>query len=235
MQPVEAFQYLLDHNLPIVLSFPLEEEKGHVITCKGVCHIEKIHGSSRVTMGGFHPTRVLYHLGNCQSFLATFEMKGETYICAMEGLNVTGSSIVTDIPTSLRTSMRKFLRVEPSLKSPVMLYMNTQAYGTVSFAGQDVSEHGVGFFTKLTLDIAGTFICGLGLPADNETFLLSKATFVYKKELTEKEKAAKKQSIFDKGNFYGLELSPHVEDEKKIRLYVMKRDIEIRRKMQGEF
>jgi hypothetical protein len=108
MQPVEAFQYLLDNNMPIILSFPLEEEKGHIITGKGVCHIEKIHGSSRVTMGGFHPTRLLYHLGNCHSFFATFEMKGETYICAMERLNVTGLSIVADIPTSLRTSIGNF-------------------------------------------------------------------------------------------------------------------------------
>jgi hypothetical protein len=45
----------------------------------------------------------------------------------------------------------------------------------------------------------------------------------------------KKQGIFDKGNFYGLELFPYVEDERKIRLYVMKRDVEIRRKIQGEF
>jgi hypothetical protein len=32
-----------------------------------------------------------------------------------------------------------------------------------------------------------------------------------------------------------LELFPHNEDEKKIRLYIMKRDLEIRRKIQGEF
>lgn len=53
MKPVEAFQYLLGNNMPLVLSFPLEEEKGRVITGKGVCHIEKIHGGSRITVGRY--------------------------------------------------------------------------------------------------------------------------------------------------------------------------------------
>src|SRR3990170_936117 len=123
MKPVEALQYLFNHNLPLVLSFPLEEEKGHIITGKGVCHIEKIHGSSRVTIGRFHPSRLLYYLSNCQSFSVSFEINGETYFCTIEGLTVSGSIIVADIPTSLKTSMRKFLRVEPSRQSPVMIFI----------------------------------------------------------------------------------------------------------------
>jgi len=234
MKPVEAFQYLLENNLPLVLSFPLEEEKGRVITGKGVCHIEKIHGGSRVTMGRFYPSGLLYYLSNCQSFSATFEIKGKTYCCAIERLTVSKSIIVADIPTSLKTSLRRFLRVEPSLKSPVMIYINTPEYGTLPFAVQDISEHGSGFFTNVILDAGDNFICGLELPIDNVTFILSKAAVVYKRESTEKERAVKKQNIFDKSNFYGLELFPHNEDEKKIRLYVMKRELEIRRKIRGE-
>jgi hypothetical protein len=235
MKPVEALQYLFNHNLPLVLSFPLEEEKGHVITGKGVCHIEKIHGSSRVTIGRFHPSRLLYYLSNCQSFSVSFEINGETYFCTIEGLTVSGSIIVADIPTSLKTSMRKFLRVEPSRQSPVMIFINTLQYGTLSFAVQDISERGSGFFTNVILDTEDTFTCGLELPIDDRTFILSKAMVVYKRESTEKERVVKKKNIFDKSNFYGLELFPHNEDEKKIRLYIMKRDLEIRRKIQGGF
>jgi len=235
MNPIEAFKYLFEHNLPLVLSFPLEEEKGHVITGKGICHIEKIHGRSRVTMGRFHPSRLLHFLSDCSSFSATFEIQGETHVCTIEGLIVSGSIIVADIPTSLKTSGRKFLRVEPSLKSPVMIYINTPQYGTLSFAVQDISERGSGFFTNATLDTEDAFTSGLELPIDNSFFILSKASVVYKRESTEKERAVKKQNIFVKSNFYGLELFPHNEDEKKIRLYIMKRDLEIRRKIQGEF
>jgi hypothetical protein len=235
MKPVEAFQYLSEHNLPLVLSFPLEEEKGHIVTGKGVCHIEKIHGNSRVTMGRFHPSRLLYYLSDCLSFSATFEIKGQTHVCTIEGLTVSGSIIVADIPISLKTSMRKFLRVEPSLKSPVITYITTDQYGTLSFSVQDISEHGLGFFTNVTLDTKDIFTCGLDLPIDNGTFILSKASVVYKRESTEKERAVKKKNIFDKSNFYGLELFPHNEDGKKIRLYIMKRDLEIRRKIHGDF
>ena len=234
MNPAEALQYLLEHNLPLILSFPLEEEKGHIITGKGVCHIEKIHGSPRVTLGKFHPHGLLHHLSNCQSFSANFELKGKTFFCTIEGLTVTGSSIVADIPASLQTSMRKFLRIEPSRKAPVMIYINTPQYGTLSFAVQDISEHGSGFFTNLILDTEDVFTCGLELPIETGTFILPKASVVYKRESSEKEKAVKKQNIFVKSNFYGLKLLSHNEDEKKIRLYIMKRDQEIRRKIQGE-
>jgi hypothetical protein len=235
MKPVEAFQYLSEHNLPLVLAFPLEEEKGHIITGKGVCHIEKIHGSSRVTLGRFHPSGLLYYLSNCQDFSATFEIKGETYFCSIEGLIISGSIIVADIPTSLKTSMRKFLRVEPSRKAPVTTYITTSQYGTLSFAVQDISERGSGFFTNVILDIEDAFTCGLELPIDNGRFILSKASVVYKRESSEKERAMKKKNMFHKSNFYGLEFFPHNEDGKKIRLYIMKRELEIRRTIQGEF
>jgi hypothetical protein len=235
MKPLEAFQYLFEHNLPLVLSFPLEEEKGHIITGKGICHIEKIHGNSRVTMGKFHPSRLLHYLSDCASFPATFEIKGKTHVCILEGLIVSGSTIVADMPSSLKTSMRKFLRVEPSLKSPVIIFINTPQYGTLSFTVQDISERGSGFFTNVILNVEDAFICGLELPIDNLTFVLSKAVVIYKREFTEKERAVKKKNIFDKSNFYGLELFPHSEDEKKIRLYIMKRDLEIKRTIQGDF
>jgi hypothetical protein len=160
-------------------------------------------------------------------------MKGETYFGLIEGLTVSGSTIVADIPTSLMPSLRKFLRVEPSLQSPVMIYINMSQYGTVSFTAQDIAEQGVGFIANSTLAMEDTFICGLEIPIDNGTFILSKATVVYKKEDRDTGRTAEKQ-MFNKSISYGLELFPHSEDTKKIRLYVMKRDLEIKKKIQGE-
>jgi len=234
MKPVEAFQYLFEHNLPLILTFPFEEEKGHVITGKGVCHIEKIHGSSRVTLGKFNPHRLMYHLRKSQSFHANFEIKGETYFCVIEKLTVSGSTIVADIPTSLNPSLRSFLRVEPSLQSPVMVYINTSQYGTASFTVQDIAEQGLSFIADSTLAIEDTFICGLQIPIDNGTFILSKAAVVYKIESRETYRAAKKQKVINSGVSYGLALLPQSEDVKKIRLYIMNRDLEIKEKIQGD-
>lgn len=234
MKSIEAFQYLFEHNLPLTVTFPFEEEKGHVITGKGICHIEKIHGSSKVTLGRFNPRRLVYHLKKSQSFHANFEIKGETYFCVIEKLIVSKSTIGAAIPTSLRSSLRRLLRVEPSLQSPVMVYINTSKYGTISFTVQDIAEQGLCFIADSTLTIEDTFVCGLEMPIDNGTFILSKATVVYKIESRETDRAAKKQKVLQSDVSYGLALLPHRKDIKKIRLYIMRRDLEIKKKIQRE-
>jgi hypothetical protein len=234
MKPIEAFKYLFDHDLPLVLTFPFEEEKGHFVTGKGICHIEKIHGSSKVSLGRFNPHRLVYHLKKSQSFHASFEIKGEAYFCAIEKLAVSGSTIAANIPISLNPSLRRSLRVEPSLRSPVMVYINTSQDGTVSFTVQDITEQGLSFISKSTYAIKDTSICGLKMPIDNGTFILSKATVVYKIESHETDRSAKKQKVFNRDVSYGLALFPHSEDVKKIRLYIMNRDLEIKKKIQRE-
>jgi hypothetical protein len=166
MKPIGAFQYLFDNNLPLTLTFPFEEEKGHVITGKGVCHIDKIHGTSKVTLGRFNPDSLVYHLKRSRSFQASFEIKGETYFCAIEGLTVTKSTMVVGVPSAVTPSMRRLLRIEPSLRLPVILYVYTQQNGTVSFAIQDITEQGISFATDSPIAIGDNFMCGLQIPID---------------------------------------------------------------------
>ncbi|GEM_PF-1743423 len=232
MKPIEAFQYLFDHDLPLDISFPFEEEKGHFVTGKGICHIEKIHGSSRVTLGGFNPHRLVNHLKKSRSFSINLEIRGETYYCAIEDLTVSRSTIVIDIPPSLNLSLRRFLRVEPSLRSPVTLYIYTPQDGTVSFTVQDITEQGLSFIAGAPLAIEDNFICGLQIPIENGTFIFTNATVVYKIESTKTDKKAKKPNVSHKGILYGLALFPHSEDAKKIRLYIMNRDLEIKKNIQ---
>ena len=232
MKSLEAFQYLLDHNLPLLVTFPFEEEKGHVITGKGICHIEKILNRSKVVLGRFNPQSLGHHLKKARTFQANFEIKEEPYFCAIEKLTASGSTIVTDIPASLNSSMRKFLRVEPSLKSPVKLYIYTSQHGTISFAVQDITEQGLSFITRTPLAIEDSFTCGLQIPIDKETFIFSNATVVYKIDSAEIYGRAKKRGVLNKGILYGLALFPHSEDVKRIRLYIMDRDREIKKKIQ---
>jgi hypothetical protein len=232
MKPIEAFQYLFDNNLPLILTFPFEEEKGHVITGKGICHIEKISGSSKVVLGRFNPQSLVHHLKKARSFQANFEIKGEPYFCVIEGLTFSNSTIAADIPTSLNLSLRRFLRVEPSLRSPVMLHIFTPQHGTISFTVHDITEQGVSFIAGSPLALEDSFICGLQVPMDNVTFIFSNATVVYKIESAETYRKEKKSNARTKDILYGLALFPHSEDVKKIRLYIMKRDLEIKRKIQ---
>jgi hypothetical protein len=232
MKPIEAFQYLFDHNLPLILTFPFEEEKGHVITGKGICHIEKIHSRSGVTLGRFNPRRLIYYLKKTRSFQANFEIKGESYFCAIEKLTISRSTIVIDIPISLNSSMRKCSRVEPSLRSPVMLHLYTPQDGTVSFTVQDITEQGLSFVAGSPLAVENSFMCGLQIPVDKGTFIFSNAAVVYKIESSDTDNRAKKPDAVNKSILYGLALFPHSEDAKKIKLYITNRDLEIRKKIQ---
>jgi hypothetical protein len=231
MKPIEAFQYLFDNNLPLTLTVPFEEEKGHVIAGKGICHIRSIHGTSKVTLGKFNPGRLVYHLKRSRSFQANFEIKGEPYFCAIEKLTLSRSTIVIDIPISLNSSMRKFSRVEPSRRSPVMLYLYTPQDGTVSFTVKDITEQGLSFLASSPLSVENNFMCGLQIPVDKGTFVFSSASVVYKIESLETDKKAKKLNVFN-NILYGLALFSHSEDAMKIKSYILNRDLEIRKNIQ---
>lgn len=245
MKPVDAFKYLAEKNLPLILSFPMEEDKGHMITGKGICYIDKIHGSSRFTMKNFSPTRVLKSLLNIQMFYANFEISGKTYGCLIEDIIVDRKTVAANIPVALSPFLRKYVRVEPSSKSPVILYLSTTNYGTVSFDVKDISERGVGFVADNNLYLEKDLVCGIEFPDVDINVILTKASLVYAKEA-----AWKTAPAFSHGNpfnktagsgnhfkhiMYGIELNPHNEDSKKIRLYIMQRELEIQKIIQEQW
>jgi hypothetical protein len=245
IKPLEAFQYLLEKNLPLILSFPLEEEKGYFITGMGICYVEKIHGSSRVTFGKFSPFKTLDAIRSSQYFYANFEIKGTTYGCILEDIMVDRAAVVASVPVSLSAFLRKFLRVEPSFKLPVNIHMTIAMYGTLSLPVRDISEHGVGFTSEAPLDVGQELICGIELPLEGKTFILSRFSIAYKKELEQKTPQTGRKGRsgygnapsgkYNRGVSYGFELFPHNEDEKKLRLYIRQREVEIRKKIQEQW
>ncbi len=229
--PTGAFRYLKENGLPLIASFSLEEERGHVITGKCLCYIEDIYGTSRVKLGRFSPHRSPFAMRNAESFYATFDIEGKTYGCIMENITHDSSVLVTDIPRIVSPFHRKFLRVEPSRKSPVLLYLTIEGQGTVSHAIKDISERGIGFITDWVPGIDSKLVCGIHMPLDGGIFLLSPAVVVYNREVSEGGNSGIKTKT-PKGVSFGLQLFPHNEDEKKIRLYVMQRELEIRKRIQ---
>ncbi len=234
-----------NNKLPLILSFSVEEERGHFITGKGICYIEKIHGTSRVTLGGFCPFRLLHALKNSETLYATFEIKEETHGCVLRDLTFGGNTIVATLPENLHPSCRRYLRVEPSLKSPVVLYLKTASQGTVALRVKNISERGLGFTTpsSIDLDVGTRLLCGISLPIEERPFILTDAAVVSKKELDRpggKEQDGRRRIPYTPAGLgekaghihYGLEVFPHDEDRKKIRLYIMQREVEIRRLLQ---
>jgi len=230
MKPLEALQLLHREQLPLILSFPVEEEKGYLITGKGICYVEEIHGGSRVTLSGFSPARLLNSLRKCQSVYATFTAAGMTYGCFIKDFVSDGVTTTASVPDSLSPFMRRFLRVEPSQKSPVTIHVRPSAHGTVSFTVKDISECGLGFVSPAMLDMEDRLFCGIELPGMH--FALSEAVVVYKKDALRGGPVHTDQKSFVCGISYGLELFFHSEDAKKVRTYITQREIEVRKLLQ---
>ncbi len=172
IKPAEAFQYLHDNNLPLILSFHLEEERGHLITGKGLCYVEAMYGSSRVKLGRFSPYRSLHAVRNSGSFYVHFESKGESYGCIVENITPDSTAVVDNIPQTLFSFLRKFVRVESSKKAPVLLYVRSRQQGTISYWVRDISEQGLGLFLEAPPDMGDNSVCGIEMPLDGGTLVL---------------------------------------------------------------
>ncbi len=241
MKPYDAFIYLYEKKLPLILSFPFEEEKGYFITGRGLCYIEKIYRNDKIILNRFTPYRSIVCIQKEQYFFANFEVLGKSYTCVFDNLTVENNKVTATIPGTMNPYLRRFLRVEPAAKLPVTLYLFSPEYGTISINVKDISERGIGFLSQLVLNTNQQIVCGIKLPVQGETFVISSASIVYKLDsLLKSEQSQKTTSgnrIFLSAKYknmiaYGLELFPHTEDENKIRIYIMQRDLEIRRLLQ---
>jgi len=219
VKPVEVFRYLQEKSLPMVISFPMVEEKNHLVTGRGVCYVEEVHGTSRMTLSRFNPFRLVKQIARTEHIYATFEVNGRSQECVIRDLTISGNRIVAAIPEAMTVARRRFIRIEPSLGNPVFLFIKFPGSGTHTFVVRDVCEQGCGFLSKADLHESERILCGIKLPEYENEFILSEGKIVYKKR--------EGRSIR-----YGLELYLHHDDVARMRQYIMKREIEIRKLLQ---
>lgn len=235
MNALQAMQYLKEKELPLIIYFPFHETEKHVIQGKGLCFIQKIHGESRITIGKFYPSGLLTSIRKVTDLDATFEVDGKNYNCVIGDLTFGRDILTAEIPETIQPTSRKFLRVNPSLKAPVILYFRQQGEGTTAIAVQDISERGIGFTHPSDLNFQDKIItCAIELPLEGKTVLLTDTALVSKINMASKATALQKRLFLNNGIFYGMELFPQPEDEKKIRMYIMQREVEIRRIIQTQ-
>lgn len=235
MNALQAFQYLKENDLPLIIYFPFLEEGKHVIQGKGLCNIQKIHGESRITIGKFYPSGLLATIRKISDLDATFEVEGKNYNCIISDLTFGRDILTAAIPETIHPTSRKFLRVNPSLKAPVILYFRQPGYGTTAVAVQDISERGLGFTHPSDLNFKDTIIpCAIELPVEGRSVILTDVALLSKINLAAKATALQRRLFSNNGIFYGIELFPQPEDEKKIRMYIMQREVEIRRIIQAQ-
>lgn len=235
MKALQAMQYLMENELPLIIYFPFLEEGKHVIQGKGLCNIQKIHGESRITIGRFYPSGLLASLRKVSDLDATFEVDGKNYNCVISDLTFGRDMLTAAIPETIHPTSRKYLRVNPSLKAPVILYFRQPGYGTTAVAVQDISERGLGFTHPSDLNFKDTIVpCAIELPVEGRSVLLIDAALLSKINLATKATALQKRLFSNNGIFYGMEIFPQSEDAQKVRIYIMQREVEIRRTIQEQ-
>jgi hypothetical protein len=240
MKPADAFQYLYEKKLPLIISFPIEEERGHFIIGRGLCYIEKIYGTSKLVLSRFSPYRALSCIRNNGGFHAHFDINGQSFGCCFDDVLIDSRKLITEIPANLYPYLRQYLRIEPSAKLPVSLYLFSPQYGTVSLTVRNISEHGAGVLSPIVLNINEHVICGLNLPFQGETFILFNASIVSVQETSRFPSIMNKhpnvhmmpRDAAQDSILFGLEFFPHATDANKIRMYIMQREIEIRKLLQ---
>jgi hypothetical protein len=69
---------------------------------------------------------------------------------------------------------------------------------------------------------------------EGRSVILTDAALLSKINMAAKATALQKRLFANNGIFYGMEIFPQPEDEKKIRMYIMQREVEIRRTIQAQ-
>jgi hypothetical protein len=235
MNALLAIQHLHEKALPLIIYFPFFEEDKHVIQGKGLCFIQKIHGDSRITIGKFYPSGLLTSIRKISSLNATFEIGGKNYSCSINDLTFGRDILTAEIPETVHPTSRKYLRVNPSLNAPVILYFKQHGEGTTAVAIHDISERGIGFTYPSDLNFQDKVISSaLELPLEGRSIMLTDIALISKIDMASKATALQKRLFLNNGIFYGIEIFPQTEDEKKIRLYIMQREVTIRRIIQAK-
>ncbi|MCD6569467.1 MAG: PilZ domain-containing protein [Deltaproteobacteria bacterium] len=118
--------------------------------------------------------------------------------------------MTTLLPTSIYEQKRKFFRVEPDAKDPVIVYILPENAPTKSFNVRDVSEGGIGLNVSYgNLEKDHVYPISLRLP--EVQILLGRAKVV-----------AKDESKLNTVN-YGMTVEFHAVDEQRLRHYIYKR------------
>jgi hypothetical protein len=134
----------------------------------------------------------------------------ETLGFEFEVVHTVMGKITTLLPKSVYEHRRKFFRVEPDAKDPVMIYILPLDSPTQAFSVRDVSEGGLGLsasFSALNLDT----IYPIALALPNTKLILGSIKIMFKETI--------------KGDLhnYGMTLILHESDLIPVRQYVYKR------------
>lgn len=206
------FRSILMHRSKITLSCQFRES---LPTLSATCEIIQIVGEieTRIVLDNFSPEEFvgLYsQFGRRKPLPGFFTHEGRTLGFDLAVDSCRRGRVTVFLPESVFEQKRRFFRVEPDPKHPVILHILPPGQCTASLTVRDVSEGGVGLVSPYA-DLEMNQACPVGLALPRHHLLLGTGEVMFKEELP------------DGGFNYGISLSLHSSDQQRLQSWVFRR------------
>jgi len=208
----QIFRTIMKKRSRMLLTCQLRDDLPTLsITCEVIQMAGEIE--PRLVFDKFNPEEFvgLYRsMGKGESLQGFVTLEEDTLGFQLEVIHCIMGKITAYLPTSVYEQKRKFFRVEPDVKDPVIVYILPENASTQSFNVRDVSEGGIGLVTSYgNLEKDHVYPTALILPGAQT--LLGMVRVMAKNE--------PKPNVIN----YGLAVEFHPGDQHRLRHYIYKR------------
>ncbi|MCX7794174.1 MAG: PilZ domain-containing protein [Thermodesulfovibrionales bacterium] len=206
----DVISYVIERELPVIISFEIDEY-GRPVTVRGVCRVRL--RQNNFILYQFKPNFLINGIRDSGDMKIVLSYKDMNYESVIKIIRKAEHEVEVTIPDKLFIERRRYVRIVPSLKKPVRLFMLMPCESTLSLEVYDISQRGIGFYSSRDLKIGDIYVFGIQLPEQTK-IIISYGIIRFKKEKSS-------------GIRYGAELYLHPQDEELILQYIRKRELEI--------
>lgn len=208
----QLFRTIMKKRARILLTCQFRDDLPTLsVTCEIIQMVGEIE--PRLVFDKFNPEEFvgLYKSMGRGRFLQGFvTLEEDTLGFQLEVVHCIMGKITAYLPTSIYEQKRRFFRVEPDARDPVVVYILPEDASTQSFNVRDVSEGGIGLVTSYG-NLEKDHIYPIALILPGAQTLLGMAKVMGKNE--------PKPNVIN----YGLSVEFHTGDQQRLRHYIYKR------------
>lgn len=205
-------------NLPIILVGKAQEGRRY-ITVRFLGHIKEINEFKNIVFHKFKPFLPMFIFKNENNIKAIFSVSPtDSYETVLSIKEIDTNTLYTNFPNNVYKS--RPIRIEPSVKKPILLYVLSYGEPTNLCEVINISEKGVCFLSQREYNVNGQYGFTIVLPGELGV-ITCYGEIKYKTQ--------------DRNGFfrYGVELFTHPKDRTVIVRYIMAREKEIMELLRG--
>ena len=206
----QVLEYILRADIPVIISASILED-GDPVTARGLSHIEAFNDTD-IVLRRFKPLVFPDVVRENAQIKLVLSHHSENFDAVSNVLRAGSDELHITVPGTLLAEKRKSIRIEPSRKDPVVLYIMRKDEPTTACRVLDISIGGLCFESGIELIKDGIYVFAVALPRAG--IALSYGKILYRHSVA---------SFYR----YGVQLNIHPGDVERIAHYIMGREKEI--------